>query len=288
MAFNGLTLKKWRERNNLSQRKMASQLGLSGSYLSKLECGERIPSTVTLQKISEFTLNSPEIYLNPSPIDGEHQTNLDLPLLNAAMMGKRMNEMGAEYINVMRERLQSDKQNEKLASALSFAASLVSIYKQQFKGDKDVENEVRDLVRFAKTRNLLDQETICRISKISSATISKWLEPENFTSYECQMDLKEPVLAQNQIVAGLAFACFDCEHRRKDRCRGYGGTERPENAIMLLEILDDNGVSTNTAQSNFLREHYQMDYTPQTISEYKYRWRNARHVPEQFMHMEPT
>lgn len=49
----GATIKKLRKRKNIQQSELAGKSGISQTYLSQIETGERIPTIETLEKISK-------------------------------------------------------------------------------------------------------------------------------------------------------------------------------------------------------------------------------------------
>jgi transcriptional regulator with XRE-family HTH domain len=53
-VFLTLLIKEWREIRGISQKQLAKQIGMSQSYLSRLEANKKNPSLETLHKIADI------------------------------------------------------------------------------------------------------------------------------------------------------------------------------------------------------------------------------------------
>ena len=61
-------------------------------------------------------------------------------------------------------------------------------------------------------RGDVDFNTICTVLKIRPTTLKRWLGTDK-SLYKCAMGLHQPIYASGPREVGLAFSCFECEHR---------------------------------------------------------------------------
>ena len=135
----------------------------------------------------------------------------------------------------------------------------------------------------ARAGELRFDEIACLLD-VSKSKLKRWLEAVKMT-YRCRLFGDRSVTARTPGEAGMRLACFDCEARVRNNCRGYGEDNHPENIFAMIAVLSANGLFEREEQSKFLRETYGIELSAHQISELVSRKKHGKTIPEEIEDM---
>lgn len=286
MPFNSMLLRKLRDEARITRLSFARQLDITEDYLYKIEAGSRRPSIELMHKMAR-TLGAPiGAFFDCDALDAtRHLSEIHDFVPNLAEMQNQLNREREERMRVEEDNLKKGKLISSLLAMLRLYAKLRDTMALHIKSNPTLTEQIVVLAKETVRHEELDFKTICSILKIKIGTLKTWLGTESML-YRCKLELKEPVYAATPKEAGLCFVCFECAFREKAACKGYGEQIEPTTIFELVAEMERNGITSRKDQARFLEENYGIHHSPAVLTEYIYRNKKGKHVPENVVNME--
>jgi hypothetical protein len=83
----------------------------------------------------------------------------------------------------------------------------------------------------------------------------------------------------------VLLTCFDCTPHEKGNCSGYGENSNPENIVMLVVMLEANGINNREEQVQILNESYDMNLTGHQLSDILSKIKHGKRVPKDIFYL---
>jgi transcriptional regulator with XRE-family HTH domain len=281
MAFNCGLLCGLRLKNGISRSDFAKLLGISYNHIHKIETGQREPSLDLLLTISRYTGVPVEAFLE----DESSLERMDSPE-KATNLIKLINDLNREKFTVktLKNRvLELEKLRNHILAVNALQEKFITILKQDTspveKGKKTA-----ILARSAIRAGEIRFDEVQAALRLSRKMLKQWLVSEK-GEYRCKLFDDRNVSATTPMEAGIRLGCFDCQARADEDCRGYGENNYPENLIMLVAMLEANGISGREEQAQLMRESFDMEINAHQLSDAISKQKHGKPVPENLMNM---
>jgi transcriptional regulator with XRE-family HTH domain len=284
VMFNYGLLVGARLKTNISRFDFAQLLGISYSYLRKIENGIREPSLDLLWKISKFTGIPPGDFLRrcddecvPGQMNGPEKITPIVALSRDICREKfirktledRVSELGKHMIHAL--------------AVNEFQEKYISILRQKLPATEEAKR-VAALARESARAGELCFDEIQAGLHLLRRTLEGYLESVKMT-YSCKLFPEKTAIASTPGGAGMQLACFDCEAQEKELCRGYGGLNYPENFVMLVNMFEAHGIHNREEQTQILQRSFDKDISAHKLSEMISRVKQGKTVPDDLFYL---
>jgi transcriptional regulator with XRE-family HTH domain len=293
MPFNNRILFSLREGCEMNRTIFSKRLGISRSYLYKLESGLQIPSLDIVERIAANTGLSLSRLIIPENLetalgDGPQslyaESELRLELDNERSL--RL-EQAARLMDQDRRMVEAKMAGERYFAMICLYEEYVRILRDKGLSQAGRDEKIRGLARKAAKDGILEFNEILRMFGFTRSELKGVI---GMTEYRCKKGEGFSVEARMPRGAALLLRCSVCEHRQHGECAGYGVCgNSPLGAEDLFKMLDASGFTSDEEKAKIITDYYYgLPVTAHDVAEAKYRFSRGRPAQRGLMYLEPT
>jgi transcriptional regulator with XRE-family HTH domain len=291
MPFNVRLFVELRKKCEMSRPEFAKCLGLSPSYLFKVETGQEKPSLERIEMIASKTglsLNRLIIPVNPEAVTDETLGLSTGPDTRRELNNKRALrlEQAAKILDMERSLVEAKMTCERYWAIIRLHERYAEIICDEGLSGIERKQKIKELAKTAAKEGGMKFSELLDVLRFKRSELKGVI---GMAEYKCKMEEDISVEAMMPEGAALLLRCSVCAHREHGECVGYGGADSPLDVGDLVGMLTDSGFTTDEEHARIISEYYYgLPVTAHDVAEAMYRLRHGRPAQRGLMYLEPT